>query len=583
MSDGQHSAANVGLRTLLPYLRGQGGTLALVALLSLLASAATLSQPLLARSALDRVAAQADLRWPISLLVVAMIGTAALSGVRDFLLHRVGEGLVLTTRRRLAGHLLRLPIVEYDRRRTGDLLSRVGTDTTLLRVVVTSGLFTFGTGMVMVVGAAVAMVLIDAVLFGLTVAGLATGLCLTVLLARRLRGLSREAQERVGYMTSTVERALAAVRTIRANRAETREAEIVGDSAVAAYRAGIRVGRWQAVVSPVSATAMQAVFLLVLGVGGGRIASGAISIGSLVAFVLFLFYLMLPLSQVIQAYTQVQSGLAALERIEQVLRLPPEHATSVRERHRAVPRQHAEIAVEFRRVGFAYDADPVLRDVSFTVPTGTRTAVVGPSGAGKSTLLALVERFYDVTSGSILVGGVDLRRQSPVQLRGRLGYVEQEAPVLAGTIRQNLLLASPDATTDQLLAVLDRVNLRHLLYRSPDGLDAEVGERGVLLSGGERQRLAIARTLLADHPILLLDEPTSHLDARNEATLREVISSAAGGRTLIVVAHRLSTVVDADQIVVLDRGSVAAVGSHRELTERSDLYRELAAHQLLLR
>jgi ABC-type multidrug transport system fused ATPase/permease subunit len=582
MSDGQR-AANVGLRTLLPYLRGQGGTFALVALLSLLASAAMLSQPLLARSALDRLAAQADLRWPISLLVAAMIGTAALSGLRDFLLHRVGEGLVLATRRRLAEHLLRLPIVEYDRRRTGDLLSRVGTDTTLLRVVVTSGLFTFGTGMVMVVGAAVAMILIDAVLFGLTVGGLTAGLCATVLLARRLRGLSREAQERVGHMTSTVERALAAVRTIRANRAETREAGIVGDSAVAAYRAGVKVGRWQAVVSPVSATAMQAVFLLVLGVGGSRIASGALSVGSLVAFVLFLFYLMLPLSQVIQAYTHVQSGLAALERIEQVLRLPPEHATSVRERARAVPRQQAEAAVEFRRVGFAYDADPVLCDVSFTVPAGTRTAVVGPSGAGKSTLLALVERFYDVTSGSILVGGVDVRRQSPEQLRGRLGYVEQEAPVLAGTIRQNLLLASPDATTEQLIAVLDRVNLRHLLYRSPDGLDAEVGERGVLLSGGERQRLAIARTLLADHPILLLDEPTSHLDARNEATLREVIRSAAGGRTLIVVAHRLSTVVDADQIVVLDRGSLAAVGSHQELTERSGLYRELAAHQLLVR
>ena len=224
----------------------------------------------------------------------------------------------------------------------------------------------------------------------------------------------------------------------------------------------------------------------------------------------------------------------------------------------------------------------MLHGVSFRVEYGTRTAVVGPSGAGKSTLLALVERFYDVDEGAVRVGGVDVRDQPRDVLRAQLGYVEQEAPVLAGTIRDNLLLARPDATEEELRRVLAAVNLTELATRAPEGLDAQVGEGGVLLSGGERQRLAIARTLLAAPPILLLDEPTSNLDSRNEQALRAAIDAAAADRTTIVVAHRLATVVDADQIVVLDRGRVVATGRHEELAATDPLYRELAAHQLLV-
>jgi ABC-type multidrug transport system fused ATPase/permease subunit len=240
-------------------------------------------------------------------------------------------------------------------------------------------------------------------------------------------------------------------------------------------------------------------------------------------------------------------------------------------------------AVQFDRVEFSYaDGPPVLRGVSFSVPFGTRTAFVGPSGAGKSTVLALVERFYEVGAGSVRVGGVDVRRMSRDALRGQLGYVEQEAPVLAGTLRDNLLLTVPDASEPELMAVLDAVNLADLVERTRLGLDAQVGEGGVLLSGGERQRLAIARTLLASPPILLLDEPTSNLDARNEAALRAAINAASERRTLLIVAHRLSTVVDSDQIVVVDNGRVVAVGDHAELLDTSPLYRELASHQLLV-
>ncbi|BCJ78018.1 ABC transporter [Catellatospora sp. IY07-71] len=589
----------VGLRTLWPYLRAHRGSLLVVAALSLVTTAGTLLQPVLTRDVLDGLGARAPVAGSVALLVVTLVGVAALDGFRHFLLQRTAEGLVLTARRRLAGHLLRLPVVEYDLRRTGDLLSRVGADTTLLRAVVTSGLFDTVSGAIMVVGAATAMVLLDPVLFGVTLVGLVIGLSGGIFFARKVRGMSREAQARIGEMTAAVERSITAVRTIRASRAEARETATVSDSAEQAYRAGVRIARLQAIVQPAMVTTIQGSFLLVLGVGGARVASGQITVGDLVAFVLFVFFLVMPLGQALNAYTQLQAGLGALQRMEEVLVLPlegaggpvPPEAEPARPAGLPAPRPAAEPvaapAVEFDRVGFAYTGEgglgtPVLHEVSFRAAVGTRTALVGPSGAGKSTLLALVERFYEVTSGSLRVDGVDVRELTHDALRARLGYVEQESPVLAGTLRDNLRLATPDASEEQMRAVLAAVNLEELVDRTPLGLDAQVGEGGVLLSGGERQRLAIARTLLAAPPILLLDEPTSNLDARNEAALRNAIDTVARGRTLLIVAHRLSTVVDADQIVVLEGGRVAATGRHEELLETSPLYRELAAHQFLV-
>lgn len=647
------AAKRVGLPALLPYLRMHRGTLAVVAALSLFTAGAALVQPILIRTVLDGISASRPIAGAVAVLVALLLAGAAIDGVRDYLLQRTAEGLVLTTRQRLARHLLRLPIAEYDIRRTGDLLSRVGADTTLLRAVVTSGLFEIVTGAVMVVGATVAMLVLDPLLFGVAAAGLAVGMTVAITVSRRVRNLSEQTQARLGEMTSAIERAISAARTIRASGAEDREATTVGRSATEAYQAGMRVARLQALIGPAATAATQGAFLLVLGVGGARVAAGAISVGDLVAFILFLFFLVLPLGQALNAYTQLQTGLGALQRIEEILEVPTETDTdrvqppttpTLAGAHdsagRPVPagdlavgrdglapaisgrngaglaasgqngaglvvsgqngdglaalgrngaglavpgRDGAAPAVAFDGVTFGYPGGrPVLWDVSFAVPRGSRVALVGPSGAGKSTVLALIERFYEVTDGSIRVGGTDVRDLPRDALRRRLGYVEQEAPVLAGTLRDNLLLTAPDAGEARLLAALDEVNLGALATRTPEGLDVQVGEGGVLLSGGERQRLAIARTLLADAPILLLDEPTSNLDSRNELALRDAISAAAEKRTLIIVAHRLSTVIDSDQIVVLDGGRVAAIGPHHELLDTSPLYRELASHQLLI-
>jgi ABC-type multidrug transport system fused ATPase/permease subunit len=553
------------------------------------AGGAALAQPLLVARVIDAVGAGRSVPAAVASLVLVLVAASVLGAFQAYLLQRTAEGVVLTTRRTLADRLLRLPVAEYDHRRTGDLMSRVGSDTTLLRATVTSGVVDIAGSVVVGVGALVAMALVDAWLLLLTVLAVSVGLTAAILVSRGVRRLSRKAQEEVGAMSAAVERALSAVRTIRASGATEREVAGIGSSAARAYDAGVRVARLEAMVSPIGSIAVQGAFLAVLGVGGYRVASGSISVAALVAFILYLFLLVMPLGQAIHAWTQVQTGLGALSRIQEILALPPERA-ELPERGDArlpVPRRpdrtDAVPLLELDDVSFGYaDGPEVLRGVSFTVPSGSRVALVGPSGAGKSTILALVEGFYPVSSGAIRWAGTDVRELPRAALRARLGYVEQEAPVLAGTIRDNLLLTRPDASDPELWAVLADVGLTDVVRRSPRGLDVLVGDEGVLLSGGERQRLAIARSLLARPALLLLDEPTASLDARNEQLLRDTLAAAAADRALLVVAHRLSTVLDSDEIVVLDGGRVVARGTHRELVDSSPLYRELATAQLLV-
>jgi ATP-binding cassette subfamily B protein len=289
-----------------------------------------------------------------------------------------------------------------------------------------------------------------------------------------------------------------------------------------------------------------------------------------------------PLISAFGAYSSVMSALGALARIQEIMVIDEE------DQGQGDLVRQGENAVEFANIGFHYEAGEeeesksILDNVSFQIPRGTRVALVGPSGAGKSTIFSLIERFYEPTSGEILLDGQNVKEMSLDTLRSQIGYVEQDAPVLAGSIRENLLLGRAEATDEDLRQVLDMVNLTEVLNRDDSGLDAEVGENGIMLSGGERQRLAIARALLAAPPILLLDESTSALDGPNEQRMREAIDAVAKNRTLIVIAHRLSTVVDSDQIIVLERGKVVGSGTHSELVKSTPLYAELAKHQLLV-
>jgi len=608
---------------LFPYLAEHRRILGVVVVLSVLGAAASLAQPLLVSQVITVVQAGEALGMLVWVLVALVVVSALLSGFQHYLLQRTGTSVVLSARKQLVRRMLRLPISEYDTRRTGDLVSRVGSDTTLLYAVITQGLVDAVGGSLVFLGALIAMLIIDPVLLGLTAAVIAVAIVTVVTLSGRIRVASRKQQEKVGDLAASVERSLSAVRTIRASNATDREVLAIEKDAEGAWRMGLDVARISALVVPISGIALQVALLVVLGVGGFRVASGAITIASLVAFILFLFMMIMPLGQAFGAINSVNQALGALGRIQEIIGLPSE--TENDRDVVAAPAIQTDAAISFENVEFSYprgaaqvhaeqvgkqdspndqgelgeldetgDQDElgeldetgeslvVLHGVSFDAPRGKRTALVGPSGAGKSTILALIERFYDPTAGIVRLGGIDIRAIDRTDLRSQIGYVEQDAPVLAGSLRQNLHLSAPNATDAECIEVLRAVNLTEVLERNPAGLDAAVGEDGVMLSGGERQRLAIARTLLAAPPILLLDESTSSLDGLNEQLLREAIDAVAENRTLIVIAHRLSTVVDSDQIVVFDHGRVVGVGTHSELVKSTPLYKQLAKHQLLV-
>ncbi|MCU1507345.1 MAG: hypothetical protein QOG18_1388 [Microbacteriaceae bacterium] len=607
---------------LMPYILEHKRVLSFVVVLSVLGALASLAQPLLVSQVIALVQKGSSLSGLVWLLVALVVASGLISGFQHYLLQRTGEGVVLSSRRRLVSRMLNLPISEFDLRRTGDLVSRVGSDTTLLRAVLTQGLVEAIGGSLTFVGALVAMAIIDPVLLGLTVLVVAISVLTVVTLSGRIRVASRKAQERVGDLAAAVERAISAIRTVRASNATEREIATVQRNAESAWEMGISVAKISALVVPIAGIALQVSFLVVLGVGGFRVASGAITVANLVAFILFLFLMIMPLGQAFGAITSVNQALGALGRIQEIVDLPSEADGDSISSEYAMSPVSTDAAISFDDVHFTYPAGArkdetskviaealaaassgasdaaladftpadatvaqsltVLHGVSFSAARGQRTALVGPSGAGKSTILSLIERFYDPTSGAVRLDGVDIRTLDRDALRSQIGYVEQDAPVLAGTIRENLLLGSPNASDDDCIAVLHSVNLTEVLERNELGLDAAVGEDGVMLSGGERQRLAIARTLLAAPPILLLDESTSSLDGLNEQMLREAIDAVAENRTLIVIAHRLSTVVDSDQIVVLDHGRVVGVGTHSELVKSTPLYKELAKHQLLV-
>ena len=611
-----------GLRQLLPFLFEHKRVLVVVALPRIVGAVATRAPPLLGGQVSDRVQNDSPLGAIVWAIVGLVVAASLISGYQHYLLQRTGTAVVYSSRRKLIARILHLPISEFDARRTGDLVSRVGTDTTLLYAVLTQGLADAVGNALIFLGAIVAMALIDPVLLVAILAVLGLSIAGVGVLSGRIRKATRTQQEKVGELASAVERAVGSIRTVRAAGATERETADITRTAEEAYGIGVRIAKVSALVVPIAGVALQVSLLVVLGLGGYRVAAEAITVAQLVTFVMFLFLLVGPLGSFFGAITSVNQALGALGRIQEVLDLPIEGdddeavaAASVSPVAGPADEGGEAPAIEFRDVRFAYPdavvrarraaeseavkalsemhADTaaidvsaregeVLRGVSFRVPRGARVALVGPSGAGKSTTLALIERFYDPTDGAILLDGVDVRAIDRARLRAQLGYVEQDAPTLAGTIAGNLRLASPDASDDDCLRVLDAVNLAGVIDRDPLGLDAPVGEGGVLLSGGERQRLAIARTLLAAPPILLLDESTSSLDGLNEQRMREAIDAVAEGRTLVVIAHRLSTVVDSDLIVVLDRGEVVGQGTHSELVASVPLYRDLARHQLLV-
>ncbi|MFP8884958.1 ABC transporter ATP-binding protein [Streptomyces mangrovi] len=576
------------VRLLLEQIRPHRRVLAGGGLLSLLGSGADLAMPMMAKHAVDAFADGRSPVRPLLVLTLVVLLGAFLAAAGGYLMARTGEAAVLRARRRLVGRMLRLRVAAVDRLTPGDLLSRATGDTSLLRTVLSRNVADAVTGVLVLLGTVVLMAVVDLVLLGVTLLAVLLALGLLALLMPRIQRAQHQAQEAVGAMGSALDRALQAFRTVKASGAEERETGAVFEAARRAHDRGVAVAWWNSVSDVTTSVAMQFAFLAVLGVGGARAVSGAMEISSLIAFLLYLFTLMGPLGRVTDGWSGLSSGLAAVRRIREIEELPGEHLDSGPAPKGASPKGASPkgvppLGVAFENVVFGYGdgREPAHRGVTFEVPAGGLTALVGPSGAGKSTVFTLLERFYEHDAGTVAVGGRDIRRWPLAELRSAIAYVEQDAPVLAGTLRENLLLAAPDAPEGEVRRAVSRTRLDGLVERLPGGLDAQVGHRGVTLSGGERQRIAIARALLRRPGLMLLDEVTSQLDAVNEEALREVVVELAAETTVLTIAHRLSTVVRADRIVVMEGGRVRAVGRHADLLRSDSLYAGLAATQLV--
>ncbi|WP_405887283.1 ABC transporter ATP-binding protein/permease [Streptomyces sp. NBC_01136] len=580
MSIAEPPAVQPTWRLLLGYVRPHRWALLAGALLALTTGATGLVLPLVARGLIDDLSHDRPIGRALLGMAALVVTNAAVGGLGSYVLRRTAESVVLGARRALSSYLLRLRIPAVDRSEPGDLMARITSDTTLLREVTTDSLVGLGTGGLTLVATVVMMGLVDVVLLGVTLGVILCAGTVLGVIVPRINRASKQAQDAVGVMGASLERILGALRTVKASGAEHREEETIHAAAEESWRQSVRAAKWSAAAGNTAGLAMQIAFITVLAVGGARVATGAINVGTLVAFLLYVFYLMSPIQQVVGAITQYQTGAAALARIQEAMRLPAEPA--------ALPAPlptpgSAPAALAFDDVRFRYDDDLpyVHHGVTFTVPARGMTAFVGPSGAGKTTVFSLIERFYDPEAGVITVDGRPLEEWDLPQLRSAIGYVEQDAPVLSGSLRDNLLLGNPEADDADVTRVLKTTRLDGLVGRLPRGLDTLVGHRGTKLSGGERQRVAIARALLRRPRLLLLDEATSQLDAVNEAALRDTVADVARTTTVLVVAHRLSTVTMADRIVVMDAGRVRAVGTHRELVAGDPLYAELAATQFL--
>ncbi|MGW3635442.1 ABC transporter ATP-binding protein [Streptomyces sp. NPDC005122] len=567
-------------RLLLGYVRPHRWALFAGALLALTTGGTGLLLPLVARGLIDDLSHDRPIGRALLGMAALVVTNTAVGALGSYVLRRTAESVVLGARRALSSYLLRLRIPAVDRSEPGDLMARITSDTTLLREVTTDSLVGIGTGGLTLVATVVMMGLVDVVLLGVTLGVILCAGTVLGLIVPRINRASKQAQDAVGVMGAALERILGALRTIKASGAEHREERTIHAAAEESWRQSVRAAKWSAAAGNTAGLAMQIAFITVLAVGGARVATGAIGVGTLVAFLLYVFYLMSPIQQVVGAVTQYQTGAAALARIQEALRLPAEPA-SLPTPLPAPGSAPASLTFDDVRFRYADDLQYVHHGVTFAVPARGMTAFVGPSGAGKTTVFSLIERFYDPESGVITVDGRPLEDWNLSQLRAAIGYVEQDAPVLSGSLRDNLLLGNPEADEAEVTRVVRTTRLDALVARLPRGLDTLVGHRGTKLSGGERQRVAIGRALLRRPRLLLLDEATSQLDAVNEAALRDTVADVALTTTVLVVAHRLSTVTMADRIVVMDAGRVRAVGTHRELVAGDPLYAELAATQFL--
>lgn len=552
------------------------GLMILAIFLSVVSTLVGLVIPMFTKNLVDGFSLAALDRNQILALVGAFAAQTAASGVGIFLLNYIGQKMVASLRDRLWKKLLLLPVAYFDNNRTGESVSRMTNDTGVIKTLISEHVAGFFSGIISVIGSIAVLLYLNWKMTLIMFIVIPLAALVLYPLGRRMYKISLGMQDETATFTATLSQVISEIRLVKSSNAEEREYDTGRKGILNLLKFGVQEGLVMAWISPLMSVVLMMLLVVVIGYGGMQVSSGALTAGELVAFILYLIQIVMPMTQLSTFFTQLQKAKGATERIIETLDADEESFHS----GKLVSTTHLPVQID--RLTFGYKPDePVLKEVSFRMDPGTVTAVVGPSGSGKTTLFSMLERFYLPQSGEIRLGEEPIDAFSLKSWRGVIGYVSQDSPMIAGTIRENLCYGVEREVSDHELAEAAKMAYADgFIAELPQGYDTDVGERGVKLSGGQRQRIAIARALLRDPKILMLDEATSSLDSRSEHVVQQALNNLMAGRTTIVIAHRLSTVVGADQIIFIDKGRVTGSGKHEELLHSHEMYREFAAQQL---
>jgi ATP-binding cassette, subfamily B, bacterial AbcA/BmrA len=552
--------------------------LALALILGGVSTVGGLLVPLLTKGLVNGFSLSSVGAGQVGLIAAAFLVQAAAGALSGYLLARVGQGVVASLRERLWRKELSFLVPGFDKEGSGALVSRMTNDTAVVMAFITDNLAALVTGAISIAGAVGFLLYLNWKMTLIILGALPVAALVLVPIGGFMSKLARRTMDENAAFTGILSRVLSEIRLVKSSNAEEREFR-AGKAAIGALRAlGVREGAAMALISPVMSLVMMSLLVLVIGYGGSQVAAGALTAGDLVAFILYIFQVIMPVAMISQAVTQLQKARGATESIVALLAEPEERTGE------GIALGRVDEAIRLEEVAFSYEPGKgVLRGLSFDLEPGSVTAIVGPSGGGKTTIFSLLERFYEPDSGAILLGERSIRDYSLASWRGAIGYVSQDSPLMAGTIRDNICYGVDSGAAGYDSRVREAARAAYadeFIELLPRGYDTDVGDRGVKLSGGQRQRIAIARALLRDPSILMLDEATSSLDSASEEWVQKALDNLMRGRTTLVIAHRLSTVLDADRILFIEGGRLTGSGSHEELLETHELYRSFAERQL---
>jgi ATP-binding cassette subfamily B protein AbcA/BmrA len=547
--------------------------------LSVMTSIGGLIIPLFTKNLVDGFSLKNIHPSQVILMIATFLIQACASGISIYLLSRVGQNVVATLRDQLWKKLLVLPVPFYDNNRTGETISRVTNDTGVVKTLITDHLTGFFTGFISIIGSIAVLLYMDWKMTLVMLTVVPFSLLILVPLGRQMHKISRGLQDETARFTGILNQVLSEIRLVKASNAEANEYKSGKNGITNLFQFGLREGKIQAVIAPLMSLVIMALLVVIIGYGGMRVSSGELTAGELVAFILYLVQIIMPMGQLTSFFTQLQKSIGATERIISTLASEEEDHTA------GLELQTASHSIKVEHLSFAYESGAeVLKDVNFIMHAGSVTAIVGPSGGGKTTIFSMLERFYKAQSGVIKLGDVPIDQFSLQSWRSQIGYVSQESPLVAGTIRDNIKYGLEREVSEiELEEAAEMAYADQFIQEFSDGYDTEVGERGIKLSGGQRQRIGIARALLRNPQILMLDEATSSLDSNSEVYVQKALKNLMKGRTTLVIAHRLSTVVEADQILFIEKGRITGSGSHDQLLTTHIMYREFAEQQLQIK